>query len=86
MVSDNTRVPEGLPKPPGEVMGLSGLRGERGQQLGAGTRPPRGVGIGLGEGGAAPLSLSLSLSFLLLLVGLGKGEPTPTWSRIPPPP
>ena len=75
MVSDNTGVPEGLPEPPGEVMGLiepEGIDRAAAQEV---ARPPSwGVRIGLGGGGA--LSLSLSLSFLpspSFLVGLGKG-------------
>ena len=41
MVSVKTGVPEGLPEPPGEVLGLSGPEGrERGQQPGGGAAPP----------------------------------------------
>ena len=49
VVSGKNGVPEGLPEPPGEVMGLMGHGRERGQP----TRgaPPLGVRIGLGEGG-----------------------------------
>ena len=60
-VSDKTGVPEGLPEPPGEVLGLSGPEGRERAAAQEVARPlPRGVRIGLGEGGAAPLSLSLS--------------------------
>ena len=63
MVSEKTGVPEGLPEPPGEVLGLSGPEGRERAAAQEVARPlPWGVQIGLGEGGAAPLSLSLSLS------------------------
>ena len=88
VISEKTGVPEGLPEPPGEVLGLSGPEGrERAAAQEVARLLPLGVRIGLGEGGAAPLSLSLSLSFLppsLFLVGLGKGSPTPTRRRTPP--
>ena len=88
MISEKIGVPEGLPEPPGEVLGLSGPEGRERAAAQELARPlPWGVRIGLGEGGAAPLSLSLSLSFLspsLFLVGLGKGSPTPTRRRTPP--
>ena len=88
VISEKTGVPEGLPKPPGEVLGLSGPEGRERAAAQEVARPlPCGVRIGLGEGGAAPLSLSLSLSFLppsSFLVGLGKGSPTPTRRRTPP--
>ena len=78
----------GLPKPPGEVLGLNGPEGRERAAAQEVARPlPWGVRIGLGEGVAARLSLSLSLSFLppsLFLVGLGKGSPTPTRRRTPP--
>ena len=65
VISEKTGVPKGLPEPPGEVLGLSGLEGRERAAAQEVARPlPRGVRIGLGEGGAAPLSLSLSLSFL----------------------
>ena len=78
-------MPEGLPEAPGEVLGLSGLIGEREGSSQEVARPlPGGVLVGLGEGGAAPFpspSLSFPPSFL---VGLGKGSPTPTGRRTPP--
>ena len=81
-------MPEGLPEPPGEVLGLSGPEGRERAEAQEVARPlPWGVRIGQGEGGTAPLSLSLSLSFLPpspFLVGLGKGSPTPTRRRTPP--
>ena len=68
VISEKTGVPEGLPEPPGEVLGLSGPKGRERAAAQEVARPlPWGVQIGLGEGGAAPLSLSLSLSFLPLL-------------------
>src|SRR4051812_1895519 len=63
VVSDNTGVPEGLPEPPGEVMGLIGPRGER-EGCARRWRPPMRSPNWTRRGGAAPLSLSLSLSFL----------------------
>ena len=88
VISEKTGVPEGLPEPPGEVLGLSGPEGrERAAAQEVACPLPWGVRIGLGEGGAAPLSLSLSLSFLppsLFLLGLGKGSPTTTRRRTPP--
>ena len=64
VISEKTGVPEGLPEPPGEVLGLSGPEGRERAAAQEVARPPSwGVRIGLG-GGAAPLSLSLSLSFL----------------------
>src|SRR3989337_1174246 len=78
VVSEKTGVPEGLPEPPGEVLGLSGPEGRERAAAQEVARPlPWGVRIGLGEGGVAPLFLSLSLSFLPpspFLVGLGKDE------------
>ena len=66
-VPGKTGVPEGLPEPPGEVLGLSGPEGRERAAAQEVARPlPWGVRIGLGEGGAAPLSLSLSPSFLPL--------------------
>ena len=43
VISDKIGVPEGLPEPPGEVMGLSGPRGEEGRRKWRrrkGGRPP----------------------------------------------
>src|SRR3954468_2150414 len=59
VISDNTGVPEGLPEPPGEVMGLIGPEGrERAAAPGGAPPPPWGIQKGLGGGGgAAPLSL-----------------------------
>ena len=78
VISEKTGVPEGLPEPLGEVLGLSGPDGREMAAAQEVARPlPWGARIGLGEGGAAPLSLCLSLSFLppsLFLVGLGKDE------------
>ena len=63
VISEKTRVPEGLQDPPGEVLGLSGPEGrERAAAQEVACPLPWGVRIGLGEGGATPLSLSLSLS------------------------
>ena len=88
MILEKTGVPEGLPDPPEEVLGLSGPEGRERAAAQEVARPlPWGVRIGLREGGAAPLSLSLSPSFLPpspFLVGLGKGSPTPTRRRTPP--
>src|SRR3954471_12462802 len=87
VVSDNTGVPEGLPEPPGEAMGLIGPRGEREGRAERWRAPPHGQSELDKEGGRSPLSLSLSLSFLppsSFLVGLGKGSPTPTRRRTPP--
>ena len=55
----------GLPEPPGEVLGLSGPRGEREGSSQEVAHPlPGGILVGLGEGGAAPFpSPSPSLSF-----------------------
>src|SRR3954469_22071212 len=65
VISEKTRVPEGLPEPPGEVLGLSGPEGrERAAAQEVAPPPPWGVRIGLGRG-ARPLfpSPSPSLSF-----------------------
>ena len=68
VISEKTGVPEGLPEPPGEVLGLSGPEGRERAAAQEVARPlPWGVRIGLGEGGAAPLSLSLPTSFPLLV-------------------
>ena len=64
VISDKTGVPEGLPEPPGEVMGLIEPEGRDRAAAQEVARPPSwGVRIGL-RGGALSLSLSLSLSFL----------------------
>src|SRR3954471_16017666 len=60
VVSEKTGVPEGLPEPPGEVLGLSGPEGRERAAAQEVAPPPWGVRIGLGGGGAPPLSLSLS--------------------------
>src|SRR3954462_947997 len=53
MVSDNTGVPEGLPEPPGEVMGLIGPRGER-EGCARRWRPPHEESELDKEGGHGP--------------------------------
>ena len=86
VISEKTGVPEGLPEPPGEVLGLSGPEGRERAAAQEVAPPPKGSPNWTREGGAAPLSLSLSLSFLppsSFLVGLGKGSPAPT-RRTPP--
>src|SRR3954468_10485538 len=85
VVSEKTGVPEGLPEPPGEVLGLSGPEGrERAAAQEVARAPSWGVRIGLG-GGRPPFPLPLPLfpSLSLFLVGLGKGSPTPTRRRTP---
>ena len=58
VISEKTGVPEGLPEPPGEVLGLSGPEGRERAAAQEVARPlPWGVRIGLGEGGATTLSL-----------------------------
>ena len=67
VISEKTGVPEGLPEPPGEVLGLSGPEGRERAAAQEVARPlPWGVRIGLGEG-ARPLfpSPSPPLSFPL---------------------
>ena len=62
MVSEKNGVPEGLPEPPGEVLGLSGPEERERAAAQEVARPlPRGVRIGLGEG-ARPLIPSPSPS------------------------
>ena len=57
-ISEKTRVPEGLPEPPGEVLGLSGPEGRERAAAQEVARPlPWGVRIGLGLG-SGPLSFS----------------------------
>ena len=64
-VLDKTGVREGLPEPPGELMGHIGpWWRERGVARAGHAPPPPWVQIGLGKGGGAPLSFSLSLSFV----------------------
>ena len=72
VILEKTGVPEGLPEPPGEVLGLSGPEG-RERAAAKEVPPPWGVRIGLGRG-ARPLfpSPSPSLSFPLSL---------PSWTR-----
>ena len=66
MVSDNTGVPEGLPEPPGEVLGLSGPEGRERAAAQEVARPlPWGVQIGLGEGGGAQPPWAAPFSFPL---------------------
>src|SRR3954467_14266488 len=58
------RSTEGLPEPPGELMGLHGPRGGREKEAGGDPAPrPFLVRIGQGKGGGPPPFLSL---FLLL--------------------
>ena len=56
VISEKTGVPEGYRNPPGEIMGLMGLSGEREVWTRAGYTPLPLVRIGLGEGGRRPLS------------------------------
>ena len=42
VISDKTGVPEGLPEPPGEVMGLSGPEGRERSAAQEVARPPHG--------------------------------------------
>src|SRR4051812_9362506 len=74
VVSEKTGVSEGLPEPPGEVLGLSGPEGRERAAAQEVARPPSwGVRIGLGGGARPPFpSPSLSLSFPLSL---------PSWTR-----
>ena len=76
------RSTEGLPEPPGGLMGHSGPLWRRGEAARAGrARPHPLVRIGQAGGRCPPLS------FLLppLLIGQGKGgSPTPGRSRTPP--
>src|SRR3954465_2759306 len=74
MVSDKTGVPEGLPEPPGEVMGHIGPRGEREGCARRWRAPPHEESELDKEGGTRPLSLSLSLSF-------PSPFPNPSWTR-----
>ena len=54
VISEKTGVPEGYRNPPGVVMGLMGLSGEREAARVVGRAPPPPlVRIGLGEGGGA---------------------------------
>ena len=67
VISEKTGVPEGLPEPPGEVLGLSGPEGRERAAAQEVARPlPWGDRIGLGRG-ARPLfpSPSPPLSFPL---------------------
>ena len=72
VISEKTGVPEGYRNPPGEVMGLMGLNGERGAARRGRAPPPPLVRIGLGEGGRRPPFLSLSLLPSPLLVQQGR--------------
>ena len=65
---------EGLPEPPGGLMGHSGPLWRRGGAARVGPRaPPPLVRIGQGEGGGAPLPSLSPLSPSLILFQLGKG-------------
>ena len=79
VVSEKTGVPEGYRNPPGEIMGLMGLGGERERAgLGQAARPsPSGLNW-TRRGAAPPFPFpSLLLPFLLLL--LGKKESYSRW-------
>ena len=65
------RSTEGLPEPPGGLMGHSGPLWRRGEEARA-ARPSPLVRIGQGEGGGAPLSFFSSTSFPLLLFQQGR--------------
>src|SRR3954464_7161717 len=54
VVSEKTGVPEGLPEPPGEVMGLSGPKGRERAAAQEVPPPSWGVRIGLGGGRGPP--------------------------------
>ena len=98
VVSEKTGVPEGYRNPPGEIMGLMGLSGERERAgLGQAARPsPSGPNWTRRRGQRPPFLLPLPLPFPLL-VGVGKGGTllllgggflllgTPTRSGRPPP-
>ena len=78
VISEKTGVPEGLPEPPGEVLGLSGPEGrERAATQEVARAPPKpspNWTKGLGRGPPLP-SFSTPLLSPFLLVGLGKKEP-----------
>ena len=77
-ISEKAGVSEGLPEPPGEVMGLIGPEGREMAAAQEVARPPSwGVRIGLGGGGGDPpfpLPLPLFPSPFLLPSGTRKGE------------
>ena len=75
VISEKTGVPEGYRNPPGEVMGLMGLSGERGAARRGRAPPTPLVRIGLGEGGRRPPFLLPSL----LLFQQGKEESYSRW-------
>ena len=60
VISEKTGVPEGYRNPPGEIMGLMGLSGEREGQPGGAARPSSSGPNWTRRGGGAPLSFSLS--------------------------
>ena len=73
VVSEKTGVPEGYRNPPGEIVGLMGLSGERerGSQKGPRTPSPSGPNWTRRGGRRPPFLLPLPLPFPLL-VGVGK--------------
>ena len=69
MISEKTGVPEGLPEPPGRVLGLMGLRGKERGAASMGRAPPPPSGPNWTRRGAAPPSfLPLLSPFLPLLL------------------
>ena len=86
VISEKTEVPEGLPEPTGEVLGLSGPEGrERAAAQEVAPPLPWGVRIGLGGGAAPPPSFSSLPPFLdSYSYYLEGGNPTPGGGRTPP--
>ena len=77
VISEKTGVPEGLPEPPGEVLGLSGPEGREGSSPGGGAPPPMGSPNwtrGGGRGPSFPLPLPLFPSPFSLPSWTRKGE------------
>ena len=78
VISEKTRVPEVLPDPPGEVLGLSGPEGrERAAAQEVASPPPMGSPNWTREGGCGPsfpLPLPLFPFPFLLPSGTRKGE------------
>ena len=77
MISRKTGVPEGLPEPPGEVLGLSGPEGRERAAAQEVAHPPMGSPNWTREGGRGPsfpLPLPLFPSPFLLPSGTRKGE------------